>query len=347
MTNLSDITLSIASIGVPIALLAAAPASHAQDSLEIKNFIGSINWSNGSLSADVQKNPGDTKISGRMAVTIDGGQTDIDSSDCKSTYGRYDFNWFGKKKDGQFGGFKNMEDMPILKVTLPKNTKLIVSDSVIFTDGSPDIGSADLQLSYCGKVTLGDVDGLLALDSRRSADVSVGNTGQIVANLKGSGDLTGGDSEDVLIQSHGSADVELADLNSLESSNYGSGDLYTGDIAGEVELTSHGSGDITLGNVDGSLSYFGHGSGDLEVASVEGASLELSSLGSGDIEIKGGDVSDLSAKVRGSAEVDFSGEAQTAKLIASGSGDISIGSVSGELSMKSSGSGEIDIGNRN
>ena len=329
-----------------IAALATAPASFAQESLEIKNFIGSITWSNGPISADIQKNAGKTEITGSKVLIIDGGQTDIDGSDCKSTYGRYDFDWFGKKKDGHFGGYKGMEDLPVLNITVPKTAKLILRDSVVFTDGTPDVAAADIALSYCGKLTIGDVDGLLALDSRGSADVIVGDSGELVANLKGSGDLTGGRSGDVLIQSNGSADVELGTLRSLELSIHGSGDVEAADIDGAVEIKSHGSGDIELGDVDGSLSYSGHGSGDLEIVSVEGDYLELSSHGSGDIDIGGGRVEDLAITVRGSASVEFSGAANTANLKASGSGDISVDRVTGELSTKSSGSGDIDVDNR-
>jgi len=329
-----------------IAVIATAPVSFAQDSLEIKNFIGSINWSNGPMSAEVQKNEGKTKITGRRSVTVDGGQTGIDGSDCKSAYGRYDINWFGKKKDGHFGGYKGMEDLPLLNITVPENTTLILRDSVIFTDGSPHVAAADIELSHCGKISLGDVKGLLALNSRGSADVVVGDTGQIVANLKGSGDLTGGESSDVLIESRGSADVDLEDLTSLEMSIYGSGDVYIGDVDGAVDLKSHGSGDTQLGDIDGHVSYSGHGSGSLEISSIEGDYLKLSANGSGDIDIGGGRVDKISATSRGSADIEFSGEAKTANLKTSGSGDIYVNRVTGPAETKSSGSGDIEIDER-
>ena len=332
-------------------ILGIAPASSAQanltqNSLEIRNFIGSIDWSNDALSVEITKNAGKTKISGRNAIIVDGGQNDIDGSDCKSTYGRFDFDWFGKKKDGHFGGYKGMKDLPVLNITLPKNTKLILRDSIIFTDGSPDISEAEIDLRYCGKVTLGDIDGTLALDSRGSADIAVGKTGQIAANLKGSGDLTGGDSTDVLIKSNGSADVELEDITSLEMSVNGSGDVSVGHIDGDVTLDSNGSGDIDIGQIDGSLSYSGKGSGDLDIMSIDGVYLELSSYGSGDIEIGGGRVEEMTAATRGSGDIEFSGHAKTAKLRASGSGDISVERVTSVAETKSSGSGDVDINER-
>lgn len=323
--------------------LAFAPAAFAGDSLEIKDFIGSINWSNGPMSVDIQENAGTTKINGRRNMTVDGGIKKLRGANCKSSYGSYNIDWFGKKKEGRFGGYENLEDYPILNITLPSDTTLMISNSIVFTDGAPDIGDADLALRHCGKVNLGDVQNTLALDSRGSADVTVGATGQIAASLKGSGDLTGGDTGDVLIKSHGSGDVELGDVASIEISLHGSGDLDVGDVDGAVDISSHGSGDAGLNNVTGSLRYSGHGSGNLDVSSVEGSELSLKSHGSGDIDIGGGYVESLEIIVRGSASVDFSGEAKAANLTANGSGDIRVSRVSGAAEIKSSGSGDVEI----
>ena len=312
---------------VLFAAMAVAPASLAQESLEIRNFVGSINWSNGPLSVEIEKNAGDTKIKGSKSVTIDGGISDIDGKDCKSAYGRYDFDFFGKNRKGHFGGYKGLDNLPILKITLPEETKLILRDSIIFTEGTPNVGELDVEMSYCGEITLGDVTDTVAVDSRGSADITFGNSGQIVAYLKGSGDLTGGDSSDVLIKSNGSADVKLGQIKSLE-------------------ITMNGSGDTQLGSVGSGLSYSGHGSGDFEVDSVEGAYLELSSHGSGDIDIHGGRVGKLTVSVHGSADVEFDGKAETANLRTSGSGDVFVERVTGSVEIKTSGSGDVEVDKR-
>ena len=331
---------------VAFASLAVAPAAFAGDSLEIRDFIGSINWSNGPMSVDITDNAGDTKVSGRSNITLDGGVEKIDGSDCKSSYGSFDIDWFGKKKEGRFGGYKNLEEYPVLNITMPSDTALVIRNSVVFTAGSPDISEADLELRHCGDVTLGDVENTLALDSRGSADVTAGRTGQIAANLKGSGDLTGGNTGDVLVKSHGSGDVELGDTQSLEVSIHGSGDLDVSDVEGPVEISSHGSGDVDINDIAGSLIYSGHGSGDLDVSSVDGSSLYLKSHGSGDIDIGGGQVETLKVIVRGSATVEYSGETETANLSASGSGDILVDRVSGVAEIRTSGSGDVEIDQR-
>jgi len=331
---------------VALTAVAFSPAAYADDTLEIVDFIGTIAWSNGPMSVDIEKNAGDTEVSGRSSLTIDGKVGKIDGKDCKSSYGSYNLNWFGKQKEGRLGGFEDLDEYPVLNVTLPRDATLVVRNSVIFTDGSPDVFEADLELRHCGDLTLGDVENTLAVDSRGSADVKVGQTGQIVANLRGSGDLTGDNSGDVLIKSHGSGDVELGDIRSLEMNLHGSGDLDAGDVDGAVELSAHGSGDVELADVEGSLSYAGHGSGDFEADSINGPQAYLKSHGSGDIDIDGGDVEKLEIIVRGSATVEFAGEAGTAELKASGSGDIYVDQVSGVAEIKTSGSGDVEIGDR-
>ena len=326
--------------------LALAPATFAQDSLEIRDFIGSINWSNGPMSVEIEENAGDTKVTGRSNITVDGGFAKIDGSDCKSSYGSFDIDWFGKKSEGRFGGYKDLEDYPVLNITMPSDTKLSIQNSAVFTLGDPDIKQADLELRHCGNVTLGDVKKTLALDSRGSADVTAGRTGQIAASLKGSGDLSGGDTGDVVAKSHGSGDIELGNAASIEMSLHGSGDLEAGDVTGSVDLSSHGSGDVDLNDIGGSLSYSSFGSGDLEVSSVVGAQLSLKSQGSGDIDVDDGRVDELVIILRGSGAAEYDGEASTANLRSSGSGDIYVGSVQRLGEIKATGSGDVNVGDR-
>jgi hypothetical protein len=184
-----------------LAMMAVSPAAFAGETLEIRDFIGTITWSNGPLSVDITKNAGDTQLRGRSSLVVDGGVEKINGRDCGSSYGRYDLNWSGKKKDGHFGGYKNLEDYPELNITLPRDATLLIENSVVFMDGTPDLLNAELELRHCGNVTLGNIENTLALDSRGSADVTVENTGQIAANLRGSGDLEAGNSGDVLIKS--------------------------------------------------------------------------------------------------------------------------------------------------
>ena len=326
--------------------LAFAPSAFAAESLEIRDFVGVINWSNGPMGVDVEANKGDLKVSEGRRVIIDGGIEAPNGSDCESSYGHYDLDWFGKKKKGHFGGYENLEDYPVLNITLPANTALVIRNSILFTQGEPDVRSADIDLAHCGSTKLGNIQNNLTLDSRGSADISVGDTGRVQAILRGSGDLSGRNSGKVNIAANGSGDVELGSTKALDVSVHGSGDLETSDIEGDVKISSHGSGDVELGEIDGSLIYSGHGSGELEVSSVTGPSLSLKSNGSGDIDIASGEVEKLMVSVSGSADVEYDGKAGKANLRTSGSGDISVNRVDGLAEVKASGSGDIDVGQR-
>jgi len=133
-------------------IAATTQISLAADSLEIRNFVGTVNWSNGPMSVEIEQNAGGTDVSGRRSVLVDGGQAKIDGSECKSAYGKFDIDWFGKKKQGNFGGYQNLEDLPVLNITVPEDTKLTVQNSIVFTNGAPNIGEADLVLRHCGDV---------------------------------------------------------------------------------------------------------------------------------------------------------------------------------------------------
>lgn len=344
---------------------ALTPAAFAGDTLEIRDFIGSINWSNGPMAVDVQQNREDTKISGSRSVTIDGGLENVYKSKCKSSNGQFKFKVYGEGNWGSLAGYRNLEDFPVLNITVPADTKLIISNSAVFTEGSPNIEEADLHFRLCGRVSLGSVGNILALDNRGSADTRVGNSGHIEANLRGSGDFTGENSGDVLINSGGSGNIALGDVRSLEFSNSGSGDLDVGDIRGSAVVTASGSGDVDIGdiqgsakmkgsgsgdikfeNLDGSLIYARNGSGRLSGAFVTGPQLDITANGSGDITIDGGQVEDLDVRTNGSANTRYSGAAKTANLTSSGSGNIRVGRVTGEVQIKSSGSGKVKINNR-
>lgn len=341
-TYLKPVLFSVlASLG-----LSFAPSAFAAETLEIRDFVGSINWSNGPFAVDVQGKVGDLKVTDGSGVVIDGNVDKIDKTACKSSYARFKLDLFGKKKDSRFGGYDNLKDYPVLNITLPAGTDLVIRNSVIFADGAPDVGNADIALPHCGLLKLGDVKNTLSLDNRGSADVTVGNTGQIKANLRGSGNLTGAQSGDVLLKSHGSGDVELGSIGPLIMNVYGSGDVGISDVAGDAEISSRGSGDLELGNIEGTFTYSGHGSGDLDVTSVAGGKLSLKSNGSGDINIDGGDVDTLTIGVNGSATVDYAGTTGTATLWTNGSGDIYVDQVRGTAEIKTSGSGDVDINKR-
>ena len=318
---------------------ALAPSASVAETLEIRNFVGSINWSNGPLSVDVKGKIGDLTVTDGSGTIIDGNINKIDRNACESSYGLFSFDWFGKKKDRRFGGYDSLKDYPVLNITLPADTDLVIRNSIIFADGAPDVSKADIELPHCGLLNLGDVKNTLILEKRGSADVTVRDTGQIEANLRGSGDFYGAQSGAVFLKSKGSGDVVLGSIRSLEMNVQGSADVEISDIEGDVEISSHGSGDIDLGSI-GSLTMNVHGSAAVETSDIAG-DVEISSHGSGDVVI--GSIGSLAMNVHGSADVEISDIAGDAEILSHGSGDMELGNIEGTFIFSGHGSGDLDV----
>ena len=322
-------------------LLSASVANSASaaETLEIRNFIGTIHWTNGPMNVDVKKNAGAVKITSIRSIRVDGGEDRFDGEKCESSYGVFSIDLFGKERNGSFGGYEGLKDLPILHIEMPEDTELKIQDSIIFTDGTPNIGAADLEFSYCGSLSLGDVNGPFVMENLGSMDVDIGDSHNIVLNLKGSGDFTAEDSGDVRIESKASADVTLGNIEGLDGALQGSGDFEADSVSGDVILTSNGSGDISFGGRSRSLSFKGRGSGGLSAG--DSGNTTIRSHGSGEVDI--GDIRSLDGSTFGSGDLtvgDVNGETV---LSSKGSGDIELDNVSGSLSFIGDGSGDLVV----
>ena len=323
----------------------ALPA-YAGPELFIEDFVGTINVetvSASKISISQDKNmKGVNLYQEGDSLKIDGGIEKPDGNDCKGYYGSYSISWFKKENRGDLGGYKDLDDYPNLTVTAPKDTTLIIRNSIPFlTAGS--LGSADLKLVSCGKVTLGDLsDGLIA-DIRGSGDLNVGDiSGHADIHIRGSGDVDIGNGGDLRLKVTGSGDVRAGNVRSADIAVRGSGDVEIEDVNGPLGVESSGSSDVDIGDVSGDFVYDGRGSGDLSVSSVTGrVSVDIGR--SGDADISGGMVSSLKVSASGASEFDFGGVAETADLYAAGASDIYIRKVTGEVRRKESGAADITI----
>lgn len=338
--------LSLIALAMPLTAMADT-----RPELVIEDFIGTINWVNGSGDVRVtqQKNAGSLNLkSNAGGLLIDGGISDPDGENCKGYYGSYDISLFGDKKrnSGKFGGYEDLDDYPILDIALPSNTKLVIRNAIVFTKGKPDLAEANLDLSDCGKINLGDIEGILSIQSRGSSDVTLGDAGEIQAELRGSGDLEAQNIGDVTYKGRGSGDVSLEKVGNLNLTTSGSGDAEIEDVMGYAKLSSSGSGDIDIGSVGDDLEYKGSGSGDLSVDEIRGDGnniVDLSTSGSGDISIGDGAIAYLTVSAAGSANVTVDGIIKDADVRASGSSDIYLDTVTGDIKQRTSGSSDIHI----
>ncbi|RKQ69165.1 hypothetical protein DES40_1952 [Litorimonas taeanensis] len=337
-----------------ITLTALAPQSIAQDigapELRIENFIGTIHWKNseGPVKIIAEKKTRDVNFdTANSGLVINGNIDSIDGSECKSYHGSYDFDFFGSKKNkGTLGGYENLEDFPMLEIALPANTQLIINNAVIYSQGAPDIHSADLSLQYCGQIKLGDVSGDMVLENRGSTDVVFGRAGRVEASLKGSGDIKGKDIGALILRARGSGDVEFKQADDIDITTRGSGDVEIDTVQGSILASSSGSGDLDFDTVYGALDYSTSGSGDLSIENFKGGPssyIKVESQGSGDVSIDGTEVREIFVRASGSSTVNIDVDTIDADVKASGSTDVYLGDVSGVLISKESGSADIHI----
>ncbi len=350
MKTFSKVSLSTAAI---LSLTAIAAQADNSPELIIENFVGTINWSNdaGDIRLTKSENIEDTLIGEGNEFLIDGGIDVLKGAKCKGYYGSYDISLFGRdnRSQGKFGGYEDLEDYPILNLTLPTDTKVVIRNSIVFTDGAPDIGSADLQLNHCGKIYLGDVAGNIVVEGRGSSDLTMGDAQELRSEMTGSGDIEAKNIGLLNAEGRGSGDIEIAKAENVDIQISGSGDFEIDEISGSAIIQSSGSGDVDIGDVDGSFDYQGSGSGDLSVDDLRGTEpnrVSLQSSGSGDVSIGSGRISELYARASGSVSMDIDADVINATLKASGSSDIFVERVSGTLEQSESGSADIRIDER-
>ena len=302
---------------IPLILASAAPAL--AQTVEIVNFIGTVEIVEGSELSVRGERDGTAELRGDSLV-VDGGES-LKRINCRVRNDRVRIGTGG----GLFGGgdLRPLEDYPALRITAPASTAFVVSDSVVFGSAS-DLADVDFRSSSCGRFDFADVRGTF----------SVGQSG--------SGRVTAGDVGTAELRTSGSGDFEIGDAESLSFSSSGSGDLAARDISGPASIRTSGSGDAVIVSVGGGLEFRSSGSGDILVGRVDGPA-ELFSTGSGDVAIDGGSITVLDARTTGSGDMEIRASVGDAELRSTGSGDFDLREVTGRLEHSRTGSGTVSV----
>lgn len=325
----------------------SAPTYASEATLTIKDFIGTVTVKtspNATLEVTRKTNAGDLKVKDRRGnLVIDGSIEDPDGNDCKGYYGNVSWSWGNKKeKSDRIGGYKDLEDYPEIVITAPDDVMLIIENAIPFADIG-DIGSADLNISHCGRVEIGNITSIADIDISGSGDVTAKNIGDLNAKISGSGDLEFVGTGNADIVSRGSGDVRFKGARNVTLKTSGSSDVEMENVSGTLTIDASGSSDIKVEDIGGNFIYAARGSSDISIEAVYGDA-DITVSGSGEVDIDDGDVGTLRIVSRGSSNVDYGGKAKDAFLSASGSGDIYVDEITGVVDSKSSGSADIDIG---
>jgi Putative auto-transporter adhesin, head GIN domain len=326
-TNMRKFTnFKLATITATSCLALLASTAYAKDAptLNIKNFIGTVQIETSDVGTITitDADGADFTQSGKN-ITID------DDRDRGAYQCRYKNKtaYIGKKKWGVTSSaknYKNINEYPVVKITAPESVYVEIRDAIIFGE-IKTIGSGDIHVGSCGDLQLGDVNGEFNLRVSGAGDVKMGDAGNSTISISGSGDL------------------EAGDFNSANIVISGAGDIVAGDINQHAKIQVSGSGDISLARINGGLEYKGSGSSDFDADFVGGGDLSIRASGSSDIIIKDGEINTLTVKTSGSSDVTFKGSAVNAEVSASGSSDINIKNPSGQLKISDSGAANVTI----
>jgi hypothetical protein len=170
----------------------------------------------------------------------------------------------------------------------------------------------------------------MAIDIKesKSTDYDIGAVGGILTlDLSGSGDVSAADAKDPVVRLSGSGDAEFEKVSGkLEGRLSGSGDL------------SITRADVTSGELAAS------GSGDVAVEDGDFAMLNVRLSGSSSVTLGDGKIGSLTLISSGSSEVRVGAVVADADLSASGSSDIALHEVTGQVKQAHHGSASIKVG---
>lgn len=350
MTYTSILKSSLLALSTTALLSAPALADKGSDnpSLEISHFIGTVLITQDEGPITINGEGKDMLTRNGNTVRIDGGQI-FDNSNCRNVNGKVSLS-FGKTNwNWVKGGYKDLDEYPSLRITVPANTTLIIEDSVVFGT-APDLAAADIALSSCADLEIGDIAGSFKAQISGSGDLQVGDVfGQSQIKISGSGDLESGDVTDLTLRISGSGNADMGDIimtgdNTANIRVSGSGDLEAEYITGNADMRISGSGDAKLDGLDGDLVYESSGSGDLYMEDIRAGRLSVKTSGSGDVEIDEGEARSVLVSAGGSSEIDMGIKARDASVKARGASDVYIKDASGEREVSRSGAASVRIG---
>lgn len=337
-----------AALGLSSALLMGTSALADGPTLEITNFVGQILVTQAPGNIDVSGAESGTLSTGGDTTTIDGGM-EFNNSNCRNVNGKVSLS-FGKSNWNWIkGGYKDLDEYPKLSITVPEGSNFVLRDSVIFGT-LPDLANADMKLSSCGDLEMGDITGALNAQISGSGDLQTGDVkGRADIKISGSGDFEAGDVTDADISISGSGDANVGDIILKDRSTAkirvsGSGDIEAGRIRGNADVRVTGSGDAKLGEIDGDAIIESNGSGDITIDSVDGTTLSVRSNGSSDVKIESGDVTSIMVSTNGSSLADLDVRTVSASVKAGGASDVYIKDASGEREVSRRGSASVKIG---
>lgn len=296
MSRITHVTMALL---FSIAMAAPALAQGAGPTVEIRNFVGTIEWSNGPMLATLTRGD-NVSISERDGLTIDG-QFNPKRYKCKTRGGEVKIRTKGRK-------YKKVADYPVLRLQIPADAVLDIDDSVIFASEAVQTGGLALDIGHCSRIVLGDTSGSAQLDVSGASDVAIGKSARLTVEASGASDLTLGDTGALKLDVSGATDVEM------------------GRVSGVSHIEASGASEVTIVSLTAeNLSVSGSGASELRIAEGRINGLKVKVSGASDVRLDiDVETADLSAS--GASDVRIRSVSGGVEQSSSGASTIRIGS---------------------
>jgi hypothetical protein len=234
------------------------------DNLRVEDLVGklTVNVRNGG-PVTVEVAGVKERVNG-VSVREEDGKVVINGSNADENESVWNWrNWFNFSSD-----FDTHEDNLAIKVTVPKGTRVDVSDLV-------------------GDATIGDTQGELRFEAA-ATKARIGRVGPARVSLGGAGRVEIAQVNGPLrLEVGGSGKVTVGPTQSVHADIAGSGDAEFGAIAGEMTLSIAGSGDVSAASVNGPTKVDIAGSGSVKIADGVANPLHLDIMGAGNFVFGG------------------------------------------------------------
>lgn len=272
--------------------------SFSADSIHVEDMVGklTVNVRNGG-PVSVEVAGVKERVNG-VSIREEDGKVVIDGSGASDNESVWNWrNWFNFSTD-----FEPRNDNLAIKVTVPKGTRVDVSDlvgdaTIGDTQGELHfeaaaskarigrVGPAHVSLGGAGRIDIAQVNGPLHLEVGGSGKVTVGPTQSVHADIAGSGDAQfGAIANDLTLSIAGSGDVSAASVNGPTKVDIaGSGSVKIADgVANPLHLDIMGAGNFVFGGVAVDPHIDAVGSGTVKLKSYRG---HLDNEGMADVKI--------------------------------------------------------------
>jgi hypothetical protein len=237
--------------------------SYNASSLKIDDIVGTVNVrvTDGPMTVDVSG--AKARVNG-LKIGVEGGVLKIDGSEISENESVWNWHdWFN------FPNYVDRRtDNLTIKISVPRGTNVDVNDLV----GDANIGDTQGALRFeaaASKAVIGRV---------ASANISLGGSGKLdIAAVTG----------ELKLEIGGSGKVNVGPTGDVHADIAGSGTGVFGPIAGGLHLSIAGSGDVTAARVNGPVHVDIAGSGSVKIADGTADPLHLDIMGAGNFTFGG------------------------------------------------------------